>query len=70
MKNKIESIGRVLQHLLNETTHLRELGVGTLETVKLMPGYQEAIDQLKDTMEDNVKQKLENKNGVIEQDSK
>jgi len=70
MKNKIESIGRILQHLLNETTHLRELGVGTLETVKLMPGYQEAIDQLKDTMEDNVKQKLENKNGVIEQDSK
>ena len=50
MKNKIESIGRILQHLLNETTHLRELSVGTLEAVKLMPGYDEAIEQLKESL--------------------
>ena len=36
MKNKIDSMTRVLQHLINETTHLRELGVGTLETIKLI----------------------------------
>ena len=50
MKNKIESIGRILQHLINETTHLRELSVGTLEALKLMPGYDKAIQQIIDSL--------------------
>jgi len=64
MKKKIESIGRILQHLINETTHLRELGVGTLETIKLMPGYEEALGKLKEQIKQN------EKDGVIKQDSK
>ena len=66
MKNKIESIGRILQHLINESNHLRELGVGTLETLKLMPGYDEALEQLKES----ITKKQTEDNGVIEQDSK
>ena len=67
MKNKIEAITRVLQQLINETTHLRELGVGTLETLKLMPGYQDAIDELKKKMEENVEEKKKAKeNGTSE----
>jgi len=66
MKNKIESIGRILQHLINETTHLRELSVGTLEALKLMPGYDEAINQLKESLTN----KEEKTNGVVEQDTK
>ena len=50
MKNKIESLTNVIQHLLTEVTHLRELGVGTLETLKLMPGYEDALEQLKQNM--------------------
>ena len=50
MKNKVEALTRVLQQLITENTHLRELGVGTLETLKLMPGYDEAIEQLKQNM--------------------
>ena len=65
MKNKIDSMTRVLQHLINETTHLRELGVGTLETIKLMPDYQDAIDKLKQQMEENVEEKNKaEKNGT------
>jgi peptidyl-tRNA hydrolase len=65
MKNKIDSMTRVLQHLINETTHLRELGVGTLETLKLMPDYQDAIDKLKKKMEENVEEKKKaEKNGT------
>ena len=66
MKNKIESIGRILQHLINENNHLRELGVGTLETLKLMPGYDKALEQLKES----ITKKQTEDNGVIEQDSK
>jgi len=61
MKNKIESMTRIIQHLINEITHLRELSVGTLETVKLMDGYEDAIEKLQKSMEDNVKQKQKKK---------
>ena len=66
MKNKIESIGRILQHLINETTHLRELSVGTLEALKLMPGYDKAIEQLKESLTN----KEEEKDGAVKQDTK
>ena len=66
MKNKIESMTRIIQHLINEITHLRELSVGTLETVKLMDSYEDAIEKLQKSMEDNVKQKQKKKkNGAI-----
>tara|TARA_R110002020_G_scaffold400189_1_gene610273 strand:- start:47 stop:274 length:228 start_codon:yes stop_codon:yes gene_type:complete len=57
MKNKLEASTRVIQQLINEITHLRELSIGTLETVKLLPGYKEAIDQLKKQVVENVEQK-------------
>ena len=66
MKKKIESIGRILQHLINENNHLRELSVGTLEALKLMPGYDEAIEKLKESLTN----KEEETNGVVEQDTK
>ena len=71
MQNKIKALTNVMQQVLNEITHLRELSVGTLETIKLMPNYQDAIDALKKQMEDNVKEKQKAKqNGAIEQDTK
>ena len=71
MKNKIDAQNRVLQQLINEIMHLRELGVGTLETLKLMPGYEDAIGELKKKMEEEVKEKQKAKaNGTIKQDSK
>ena len=71
MKNKIDAQNRVLQQLINELMHLRELGVGTLETLKLMPGYEDAIEKLKTKMEEEVKEKQKVKaNGTIKQDSK
>ena len=71
MKNKIDAMTNVVQQLINEVTHLRELSVGTLETIKLMPNYQDAIDALKKQMEDNLKErKKAEQNGTIEQDTK
>jgi peptidyl-tRNA hydrolase len=66
MKNKIESIGRILQHLINENNHLRELSVGTLEALKLMPGYEEAIEKLKESLTNKEKET----NGTVKQDTK
>lgn len=46
MKNKIEALTRVMQHLMEEISYMRDLSVGTFETIKLMPGYEEAIKTL------------------------
>ena len=71
MQNKVKALTNVVQQMINEMTHLRELSIGTLETIKLMPDYQDAIDALKKQMEDNIKEKQKaEQNGTIEQDTK
>jgi len=46
MQNAIDALKRVAQQTINELTYLRELSVGTLELVKLMDGYDEALEKL------------------------
>ena len=71
MQNKIKAITNVLQQLINENTHLRDLSVGTLETIKLMEGYDQAIKDLQSNMEEQLKErKKAEQNGTIEQDTK
>lgn len=71
MQNKIKAMTNIIQQLINEVTHLRELSIGSLETLKLMPGYEDAIEALKKQMEYNVKEKQKVKqNGTIKQDTK
>jgi len=67
MQNKMEALTRVAQQIINELNILSTTAMGTLETVKLMPGYQESIDQLKLQAE---KLKKEQKDGVIKQNTK
>ena len=67
MQNKIKAMTNVLQQLISEITHLRELSVGTLETLKLMPGYEDAIKALQKQMEDNVKEKQKAKQNGVKQ---
>jgi hypothetical protein len=46
IKNKVEALIRLFQQMMNENQHLTTLAMGTLETVKLMPGYDEALKSL------------------------
>jgi coenzyme F420-reducing hydrogenase delta subunit len=46
MKNKVDAITRVLQQLIYEQDNMRTLSIGMMETIKLMPGYDEAIKQV------------------------
>jgi hypothetical protein len=43
MKNKIDALIRVVQGIMDEQRNLTTLAAGTFETLKLMPGYEEAI---------------------------
>ncbi len=67
MQNKIASLTRVIQQMINELNILSTTTMGTLEAVKLMPGYKEAIEELKIKAEELEKEK---KDGVIEQNTK
>ena len=61
MQNKVASMSNVMQQLINEVMNLRELSVGTYETVKLLPGYDKAIETLKSNLakEKDKEKKLE-----------
>ena len=67
MQNKIAALTRVVQQMINELNILSTTVMGTLEAVKLMPGYKEAIEELKIKAEELEKEK---KDGVIEQNTK
>ena len=67
MQNKIASLTRVIEQMINELNILSTTAMGTLETVKLMPGYKESIEQLKTQA---AKLEKEKKDGVIEQNTK
>ena len=48
LEKRMAAVTNVLQHILNEVTNLKDLSVGTLETIKQMPDYGEAIQKLKE----------------------
>ena len=57
MRKKIEQLGGLMQGVLQELNNLRDLSVGTLETVKRLAGYKKAIKEL---TEELTKEKEEN----------
>jgi len=63
MKNKIQSLTNVVQHLMNELEYLRTVSMGTLETIKHMPDYEEALGKIKEKIN-------KKKDGVKQQDTK
>jgi hypothetical protein len=47
-EKKIQALINVVQRILDENAYLRDLSVGTLETIKCMPDYDEAIAKLQE----------------------
>ncbi len=64
MQNKIKALTNVVQHLVNELEYMRTVSYGTLETIKQMPDYEEALGKVK------TKVKEAKEDGVIEQNTK
>jgi hypothetical protein len=61
LEKKITALIQVVQRLLDENAYLKDLAVGTLETTKLMNGYDEAIEKLKEKMAEESKDKQDKK---------
>ena len=54
LEKKLHASMRVTEQLIKQNTFLRDLAVGTLETIKLMPDYDKAIEELKKQAADEV----------------
>ena len=52
MQHKVEATGRVLQQIIAELEQLKTLAVGSMELLKLMPGYEDALKEMKKRAED------------------
>ncbi len=53
LEKKVANLEKVLSHLFTEQQRITELAVGTLETIKKMEGYYQAIEKLKKEVADN-----------------
>ena len=51
LKSRSEDVTENLKKLILEEKQTRELAIGTLELLKLMPGYDEALSILKERAE-------------------
>jgi hypothetical protein len=64
LEKKVQALINVVQQLLNENSYLKDLSVGTLEAVKLMPGYEDAIKALTEKIKEEKTNKLDLGNGL------
>ena len=59
MRNQIKNLTGVQQAILSQMQNLKDLSIGTLETLKRVPGYQKAVDQLKEDIQTDSGKKSE-----------
>ena len=53
LKSRNQDVTENLKKLILEEKQTRELAIGTLELVKLMPGYEEALATLQERAKDD-----------------
>ena len=47
MWNRVEILGQNVQQIIMEMNNLKDLSIGTLETLKRIHGYEEALEGMK-----------------------
>jgi len=50
LEKRQQALIKVVQQLLDENAYLKDLAVGTLETIKQMPDYEDALEKLKEKL--------------------
>ena len=61
MSNKIDTMGRVLNRIVQELNTMKDISVGTTELLKLMPGYKKALKELTKVFEEKRKEQEDKK---------
>tara|TARA_B100001093_G_scaffold512400_1_gene582175 strand:+ start:760 stop:996 length:237 start_codon:yes stop_codon:yes gene_type:complete len=62
IKNKVETLGSVVQTLLTEVNNLKTLSFGNSKVIQNMPDYNEAIEKLKEEAKAETRLEILNEN--------
>ena len=47
LESRVDTLGAIVDRLISELTNLKDLSIGTMQVIKKLPGYDEAIEQMK-----------------------
>jgi hypothetical protein len=59
MKNKIESLTRIVDFMLTELENTKTMSIGVYQLIKEMPGYEQAITSISEKAKEELKAKDE-----------
>ena len=59
MRNKIESLTRIVDFMLTEFENTKTMSVGVYQLIKEMPGYEHAISLISEKAKEELKEKEE-----------
>jgi len=59
MKNKIESLTRIVDFMLTELENTKTMSIGVYQLIKEMPGYEHAISLISEKAKEELKEKEE-----------
>jgi hypothetical protein len=59
MRNKIESLTRIVDFMLTEIDNTKTMSVGVYQLIKEMPGYEHAISLISEKAKEELKEKEE-----------
>jgi hypothetical protein len=59
MRNKIESLTRIVDFMLTELENTKTMSVGVYQLIKEMPGYEHAISLISEKAKEEIKEKEE-----------
>jgi biotin synthase-related radical SAM superfamily protein len=69
MRRDLDTLGAVVQKIMQDNQNLKDLAIGTLELVKQLPDYESAVEKLKQNyLDESLKREAEEKakNGKLE----
>jgi hypothetical protein len=53
LESRVETLGVIVDKLISEMGNLKDLAIGTMTLVKELPGYEEALQKMKDDLKEN-----------------
>jgi hypothetical protein len=56
LESKIETLGSVINKLISEMNNLKDLAIGTMTLVKDLPGYDDALQKMKNDLKETEKE--------------
>ena len=59
MRNKIESLTRIVDFMITELENTKTMSIGVYQLIKEMPGYEDAIAVISEKAKEELKEKEE-----------